>query len=263
MKTVMLERYDGNLPTQRLILTKSLQKHPNSWKLWIILAQMEDELGNIDAARNTFVFGIFSCPNAAPLWTNYAFFEERKGKLNRARTILEQSRLKNSKNASLLRAAIQLELLAGNSKAAQSRLVSALKKCPTSGLLWSQAITIASRSERKFKCIEALKHCDNNPHVISAVAQLFWQDHKIEKARRWFTKALNLGPDFGDIWAIHYNFELKHGTLERQETLIRECKKADPHHGEIWTQISKDYKNTKMSKDIFLKKVAEKIARYM
>jgi pre-mRNA-processing factor 6 len=97
--------------------------------------------------------------------------------------------------------------------------------------------------QRKYKCIEGLKHCDDDPYVICAVAELFWLDRKIEKARRWFIRALDLGPDLGDHWAKRYNFELKHGTIEQQENLILDCKKANPRHGEIWTQISKDPKN--------------------
>lgn len=189
---------------------------------------------------------------------------EKAGKLNKARAVLEQSRLKNPKNDELLLAAVRLELRAQNPTAAEvgdTGLVNALKDCPTSGLLWSQAISLTPQSQRKYKCIEALKSCDDDPYVICAVAELFWFDRKVEKARRWFIKALHINPNIGDNWARYYNFELKYGTVEQKENLINNCKVAAPHSGEVWNQISKDPDRPKMTIEAILKKVADKISQ--
>lgn len=51
--------------------------------------------------------------------------------------------------------------------------------CPTSGPLWAEAISMAPRPARKTKATDALKRCDNDPHVVAAVAQLFWADRKV------------------------------------------------------------------------------------
>jgi pre-mRNA-processing factor 6 len=47
---------------------------------------------------------------------------------------------------------------------------------------------MAPRPQRKSRCTDALKHCDNDPHVICAVAQLFWHDRKVDKARSWLNR---------------------------------------------------------------------------
>lgn len=46
---------------------------------------------------------------------------------------------------------------------------------------------------------------------VAAVAQLFWADRKIDKARSWWTRAVTLDPDVGDHWAQLYKFEGQHG----------------------------------------------------
>eukprot|EP00959_Pyramimonas_sp_CCMP1952_P115382 2411807-Pyramimonas_sp.AAC.3 len=37
---------------------------------------------------------------------------------------------------------------------------------------------MAPQPQRKSKSVDALRRCDNDPHVIAAVAQLFWHDRK-------------------------------------------------------------------------------------
>lgn len=38
---------------------------------------------------------------------------------------------------------------------------------------------MAPRPQRKTKSADALKRCDNDPHIQAAVAQLFWHDRKV------------------------------------------------------------------------------------
>ena len=42
--------------------------------------------------------------------------------------------------------------------------------------------------------VDALKKCNDDPHVVAAVAALFWQDRKVDKARSWFNRAVTLNP---------------------------------------------------------------------
>ena len=75
------------------------------------------------------------------------------------------------------------------------------------------------------------RRCDNDPHVIAAVAKLFWADRKLEKARlypeyseyseypecadhrlqarTWFNRSVTLDSDNGDVWAYFYKFEVR------------------------------------------------------
>lgn len=72
------------------------------------------------------------------------------------------------------------------------------------------------------KSLEALKRCDNDPHVITAVARRFWADRKYAKARKWFNRAITLDPNMGDAWAAYYAFELQQGTeVEQADVLDR------------------------------------------
>jgi hypothetical protein len=39
--------------------------------------------------------------------------------------------------------------------------------CPNSGLLWAEAVAMAPRPQRRTKAADAMKRCDNDPHVVS------------------------------------------------------------------------------------------------
>lgn len=55
------------------------------------------------------------------------------------------------------------------------------EECPKSGILLSEAIRMSPRPQRKAKCIEALKKCDNDPYILAAVAELFLMDRKVHQ----------------------------------------------------------------------------------
>ena len=52
---------------------------------------------------------------------------------------------------------------------------------PTSGVLWAEAISMAPRPQRRAKSVDALKRCNDDPHIIAAVAQLFKNDGKVRR----------------------------------------------------------------------------------
>ena len=55
----------------------------------------------------------------------------------------------------------------------------ALQDCPTSGRLHAEAVAMAPRPQRRSRSLDALKRCNDDPHIIAAVAQLFWNDRKV------------------------------------------------------------------------------------
>lgn len=55
-----------------------------------------------------------------------------------------------------------------------------------------QAIFMESGPLRKSKSVDALKKCENNPLVLLAVANLFFAERKIKKARSWFNRTVHL-----------------------------------------------------------------------
>jgi pre-mRNA-processing factor 6 len=117
----------------------------------------------------------------------------------------------------------------------------------------------------------------NNPHVILTIARLFERDWKISKARKWYLRALTLHPDLGDAWAYYYAFELKNNNSSggggsgegaaagtgaggtAPEEIVEKCVGAEPHHGELWTSISKRTEYRHDSTEVILKRVAEKL----
>ena len=145
-----------------------------------------------------------------PVWLGAARLEEAQGAVSKARSILEIARLKIN-SPQLWLCAVRVERRAGNHKAAATLMAKALQQCRNAGTLWAEAIAMEARPQQKAKSLDALRRCDNDPHVIVAVASLFWRDRKIEKARKWFERAVTLEPSLGDAWATYLAFEAQHG----------------------------------------------------
>ncbi|ELR14128.1 pre-mRNA-splicing factor prp1, putative [Acanthamoeba castellanii str. Neff] len=100
------------------------------------------------------------------------------------------------------------------------------------------------------------RRCDNDPHVIVAVATVFWQDRKVDKARSWLNRAVVLNPDLGDTWAYFYKFEKQQGTEQSLAELVARCVRTDPRHGRYWTRVRKAPENARLKTDEVLKLVA-------
>ncbi|GLC38459.1 hypothetical protein PLESTB_001727900 [Pleodorina starrii] len=258
MKSALVERELGDVARERELLEEGIRRFPGFEKLYLMLGQLEQRCGNTDGARVAYRNGLARCTASIPLWRSAARLEEEAGgNVGRARALLDQARLKNPKTEALWLAAIRTEQRAGNEKAADSTLAKALQDCPTSGLLWAEAISMAPRPARRTKATDALKRCDNDPHVVAAVAQLFWADRKVEKARSWFNRAVTLNPDIGDHWAHFYKFECQFGTPEQQAEVSSRCTAAEPHHGERWCRVSKDPRNAHQPVEVLLRRTVQ------
>jgi pre-mRNA-processing factor 6 len=125
-------------------------------------------------------------------------------------------------------------------------VVLGMQECPSSGILWAEAIFMETRPQRKSKSVDALKKCEHDPYVLMAVSKLFWSERRIDKAREWFNRTIKLETDIGDCWAAYYKFELIHGTEQQQIDVKQKCISFEPRHGELWTRIAKDVKNWKL-----------------
>lgn len=261
MKSAILEREVGNVEEEKGLLEEGLRRFPDFHKLWLMLGQLEAREGRVESARDVYQRGLKHCPKSTPLWLSAAQLEEKAGGLSKARAILEQARHKNPQNSELWLAAIRTELRAGNKKVGDSIMAKALQDCPTSGILWAESIEMVARPQRKSKSVDAVKRSDHDPHVIAAVAKLFWADRKVEKARNWFARAVTLKPEIGDFWALYYKFELQHGTEEQQTEVVRKCMATEPRKGETWTRVSKAVENAHLSTEAILKKVVVSLGK--
>jgi len=261
MKSAIVERSLGNSAGERALLEEGLKKFPGAWKVWMMLGQLEERTGNTAAARSAYARGRGHCLHSVPLWTAAAALEERGDNIGRARAMLEQARLKNPGSDALWLAAICTEQRGGNTKAAEVLLAKALQDCPSSGRLWAEAVAMAPRPQRRSKSVDALKRCDNDPYIVAAVANLFWHDRKVDKARSWFNRAVTLEPDVGDFWAHYYRFELQFGGAEAAAAVLARCVAADPRHGEAWTKVSKAVEHARWGTEAVLKRVVADMAK--
>ncbi|KAJ6828622.1 putative protein STABILIZED1 [Iris pallida] len=261
MKSVIVERELKNTEEERRLLEEGLKLFPSFFKLWLMLGQMEDRLGRREQAKEAYELGLKHCPGCVPLWLSLASLEESMSGLSRARAVLTLARKKNPQNPELWLAAIRAEYRHGNTKEADSLMAKALQECPYSGILWAASIEMVPRAQRRRKSTDAIKKCDHDPHVIAAVAKLFWQDRKVDKARSWFNRAVTLAPDIGDFWAFYYKFEVQHGPEENQKDVLKRCIAAEPKHGERWTSISKAVENSHLPVEAILKKVVAALGK--
>ncbi|XP_064023615.1 pre-mRNA-processing factor 6 isoform X2 [Pogoniulus pusillus] len=243
MKSVKLEWVLGNIAAAQELCEEALTHYEDFPKLWMMKGQIEEQKELVENAREAYNQGLKKCPHSIPLWLLLSRLEEKVGQLTRARAILEKSRLKNPKNPDLWLESVRLEYRAGLKNIANTLMAKALQECPNSGILWSEAIFLEARPQRKTKSVDALKKCEHDPHVLLAVAKLFWSERKITKAREWFHRTVKIDSDLGDAWAFFYKFELQHGTEEQQEEVRKRCENAEPRHGELWCDVSKDIQN--------------------
>ncbi|KAI8988629.1 PRP1 splicing factor, N-terminal-domain-containing protein [Mycotypha africana] len=260
MKSAMLERQMKNYDQCRTLLDEAIDKYPTFDKLWMIKGQIEVEsAGDLVKARETYNKAVKSCPKSVTLWILLALAEEKLNMITKARATLEKARFINPKTPELWVQAIRIEKRNNKMNVAKSIAAKALQECPTSGAIWTEVIFLEARPQRKARSVDALKKCEHDPIVVTAVARLFWIDRKIEKARNWFQKAVQIDPDQGDSFAWWYKFELQHGNKEQQDLCLKRCVAAEPHHGECWQTVAKDMANMGKKTEDILKLSAEKL----
>ncbi|CAM9708855.1 unnamed protein product [Chrysoparadoxa australica] len=252
MKSALLERELEHIKEALEMCDEGISRHPSFEKLYMMAGQYcTDMLKQIpegdeaqkaemvSRARLYYQAGLRHCPSSIPLWVLASALEESQGKGSKARSTLELARMRNPKSAELWLQAVRLEKREGNAKAAANLMAKALQECPAGGELWAEEIATAPKSQQKSKSVEALKRCDNNPLVITAVARLFQSDRKYAKARKWFNRSVTLDPSWGDTWAAFYAFELQHGTPTEQNDVMNRCIAAAPKYGAAWCSVVK------------------------
>ena len=259
MKSCLLEWQTEQLDAEEELLQEALRLYPSFDKLWMMCAQLYQEKGDVAKARATFHKGLMRCPHNATLWILAAELEEQNGAATKARSLLEIARLKNPNNAELFLAAIQLERRQGNAEVAEKLMATALQKIPTDGRLWVEEISMQPKKRQNHRSADALKKCDNDPHVVLKVAKIFWRQRKYKKARRWFNRAVTLRPDIGDAWAAYYKFEVEHGEDdgEAARAVLERCVQSEPNRGRLWCTTAKRRENRQATTAAILKKVAK------
>jgi len=261
MQSVQLEREQGLFQQAMHLCDEGLKEHPAYAKMWMIGGQihMEKSPPELFEAAKTFERGLQKCPRSVPLWLQSVECEIRQQRYTKARAQLERARLRNPGADLLWLKGVEVEMLDGSERLANHLMSKALQECPTSGILWAKAIELEPKQGQNAKSVDALKKCENDAHVIIAVAKLFWRDGKNAKARKWFNRAVTLNPRLGDAWGAYLAFELEKGTAHEQREVIRKCVDAEPNQGQDWNRIVKRVPNWRAKWAVKLKRYVEEI----
>lgn len=261
MQSVQLEREQGLYQQALHLSEEGLKEHPSFAKLWMIGGQihMEKSPPELLEATKFFERGLLKCPRSVPLWLCAVECEIKQQKYTKARSLLEKARLRNPGADLLWLKGVEVELLDGSERLSHHLMSKALQECPTSGLLWAKAIELEPKQGQNAKSVDALKKCENDAHVIIAVAKLFWRDGKNAKARKWFNRAVTLNPRLGDAWGAYLAFELENGTSHEQREVIRKCVDAEPNQGLEWNKTVKKVANWRAKWAVKLKRFVEEV----
>ncbi|OXB72732.1 UNVERIFIED_CONTAM: hypothetical protein H355_012073 [Colinus virginianus] len=149
LQSVQLERQLGEYDAAIALCAEARQRHPAYEKLWMVGGQLHLEhptAADAEAAANVYRAGTRVCPRSVPLWLCAVECQCLQERYTQARAVLEKARLLNPKQPELWRAAIQIELKAGNPQMALHVASKAVQECPTSGLVWAEAIFLEEKS---------------------------------------------------------------------------------------------------------------------
>ena len=273
----------------RAILIKARARCPKSSRLWIKSAQIErmtrsveavidicqDGLGRVgsksgdafklhlipvhalmesDRLEEAALFIGKACesfPTKSPVWLVAADIAMSQGDWNRARAILERGRIRLPHDEHLWWKGflVEQQTHGPQSPAVKVFLSRALQACPSSGLLWSCAITAEPAVTRHPKCLDALKRCPTEGLVVASVAKFFWLEKlQIDKARKWFENAIISSPNSGQVWAEYLTFEISQGeeNLFNVEHVVAQLSHKQPgsiNNGIEWNMYRKSIEN--------------------
>lgn len=284
MKSAAFERQLGNIDSSLDLVTQGLQIFPKADKLWMIKGQLYESLNKLPQARQAYGAGTKACPKSVALWLLASRLEEKAGVVIRARSLLERARLANPKCPELWNESVRVERRANNISQAKALMSRALQEVPSSGLLWCENIWyLEPRTQRKTRCLEAMKKCEDDPVLLITIARIFWSERSLDKAMGWFEKAIVLNSDYGDGWSWYYKFLLEHGSevcdpdparfastlllessanidlQEKREDVVSKCNTVEPKHGEVWQSVAKDPANARKSTEQILHLVVDNL----
>ncbi|UZJ57256.1 hypothetical protein CBS101457_006576 [Exobasidium rhododendri] len=263
LKSAVLERNENRLEDSLALLREAMVKFTDYWKFYLMLGQLLEETisteggANIKAAREAYSKGCRACPQVVPLWIAASRLEEKADMTIRARAILEKARLTIAKNDVLWNESASVEERSDSIQQAKMMIARGLQECPSSGLLYAHSIWLEAKPARKTKSADALKKTGDDARILNVIARLFWNERKVEMARKWFERSCKANQDWGDGWGWWYKFELQHGTDESCEVVKERCRRAEPKHGEVWQPVAKDWRRGLQSISTVLQVVAE------
>ena len=118
------------------------------------------------------------------------------------------------------------------------------------------------QATRLRKSTDAVNHAKTDPYVFIAIGKIFWVEKKPNKARKFFTRATELGRDNGDTWLHLLAFEKAFGDSTTAAKVKDDFAKASPRHGELWQAEVKKIENWSRNKVDILDKMVVTLPKY-
>jgi pre-mRNA-processing factor 6 len=194
IRVAMYVMRSNNLENARLILQEGREANgKKGGKVWETSIKLEKDSGNEQNVQNLCQKGIKLCPDTPELYLILSKLESKKS-IAKARSTLESGRIKCPSSDKLWLAAINLERKMHNDNLAKNLMAKALQACPTSGMLYADEIINAPKVRRKAVAFEALKRCDKDVYVMTAVAKMFFDNLMYNKARKWLDRVVAIDP---------------------------------------------------------------------
>ena len=244
LRSIKLEKQEKKYDDAWELCSEAIKRFPGVDKVWSSAAEIKIEMGKLEEAKEIYEKAIESIKTSPHLWISYINFEADQGNFPRARSILENAKVRIKKSIELWLACINLECKAKNLEGALYFIAKGLQELPNSGELWALAIELEPKATRKTKIVAALKNCENDPLVLTAVAKLFWKEKKLDKAIRWIERAVALKPKLGDAWAYYIRIVEETDSKEMAEDVRRRCIESEPKLGDIWMKCKKEKRKT-------------------
>lgn len=243
-------RYRGRTQEALQMLENDfLDQAPYCGKLYLQWGQIQAELGNATQSRECYAIGTRKLPENANLWIALAHADESLlNQPTRARSDFEIALLKVPKENSepILVAQVQMEKKLGNTDQARLLVTRALKQFPSSALLWVEHLKlITKKSLKRTAYQDALKNANSDPNVLLEIGSSLYSDANYEKALKWFERATNANPLYGDAWIWLSRCNKKMG--RDLDPVLSRVKEVEPRYGTEWIRVSKNVANIYLS----------------
>ncbi|KAH3686920.1 hypothetical protein WICPIJ_002081 [Wickerhamomyces pijperi] len=246
-KYITYLRQQGDIPKALEVASEALSQYENCFKLHLQKSQLLAGLNQHQKAREVLSVATKLIPNSVPLWTNLSTIDLQLGNKIKSRSDLDIALLKNPANELLLYHQLLLEVnLATPPQQIQQILTRSLKLQPNSPLLWSFKLRQnTNKSLRKTLYTDALSATDNHPRILLEVGRDFYKDGKLDKAQRWFERAIEGDETFGDsyVW-LGLLLKKSNGDFE---SLKKKVMDVEPNRGEVWISVAKNIQNLNLS----------------
>lgn len=219
-----------------------LEKFPQCHKFYIQKGQIYQNMGQLSKMRETYSLATKKLPKCPILWIALARADETVFKnAPKARSELDIALLKNPDDEALYLAKIEMECREGFLVQARLLVLQALQKFPQSAEIWAANIRlIPSKKASTKKTIfqDALRSTKNSCQVLTEIGSSFFRDAQYSTAIKWFERATNSNPKFGDAWvwlARCYNM------VENDvKPIYEQVEEHEPVYGPLWISITKD-----------------------